>query len=170
MHDTERHAKAAIGEVWRRRQHQLPEAQAQVRQAAFEIIRHGHIATHERLQNRIELTNETLYDALSQLHAQGLIVHDPQRGGVVGAYGLSLQPTPHVLELGAIRLYTWCAFDAVGIPAGLQADAAVRGQCFHCQQELRVRYEIGQVADVSAPALQVWIAVPDRQRSAVGET
>jgi hypothetical protein len=156
--------------MWRQRLHQIPEAQIQVRQAAFEIIRRGDIATHERLQHRVELTNETLHDALSQLHAQGLIVHDPQRGGVVAAYGLSLQPTPHVLELGAVRLYTWCALDAVGIPAGLQEDAAVRGQCFHCQQELRVRYDAGQVAHVSAPALQVWIAVPDQQRSAAGET
>ena len=170
MHDTERHDKAAICEVWRRPKQQLPEAQAQVRQAAFEIIRRGYIATHECLQNRVELANETLHDALSQLHARGLIVHDPQRGGVVGAYGLSLQPTPHVLELGAVRLYTWCALDAVGIPAGLQEDAAVRGQCFHCQQELRVRYDAGQVAHLSASTLQVWIAVPDRQRSAVGET
>ncbi|MDH3604880.1 MAG: hypothetical protein OEU26_35190, partial [Candidatus Tectomicrobia bacterium] len=100
MHDTERQDKAAICEVWRRRKHQLPETQAQVRQAAFEIIRRGHIATHERLQNRVKLAHETLGDALSQLHTRGLIVHDPQRGGVVGAYGLSLQPTPHVLELG----------------------------------------------------------------------
>ena len=170
MHDTDRHDKAAICEVWRRRKHELPEAQAQVRQAAFEIIRRGHIATHERLQTHVELTNEVLHDALSELHTRGLIVHDPQRGGVIGAYGLSLQPTPHVLELSAVRLYTWCAFDAVGIPAGLQENAAVRGQCFHCQQELSVKYDAGQVAHVSAPDLQVWIAMPDRQRSAVGET
>ena len=170
MHDTKGHDKTAICEVWRRRKRQLPEAQAQVRRAAFDIIRRGHIATPERLQNRVELSNETLHDALSQLHTQGLIVHDPQRGGVLGAYGLSLQPTPHVLDLGAVRLYTWCALDAVGIPAGLQEDAAVRGQCFHCQQELRVRYDAGQVAHFSTSTLQVWIAVPDRQRSAVGET
>jgi hypothetical protein len=170
VHNAERLGKAAICEVWRRRKHQLPEAQAQVCQAAFEIIRRGYIATHDRMQNRVELANETMRDALRQLHARGLIVHDPQRGGVVGAYGLSLQPTPHVLELDAVRLYTWCALDAVGIPAGLQEDAAVRGQCFHCQQELRVRYHAGQVTHVSAPALQVWIAVPDRQRSAVDET
>jgi hypothetical protein len=170
MHNTERQDKAAIGEVWRRRKRQLPETQTQVRRAAFEIIRRGHIATLERLQNRVALADETLREALNQLHRRGLIVHDPQRGGVVAAYGLSLQPTPHVLELGAVRLYTWCALDAVGIPAGLQENAAVRGQCFHCQRELRVTYDAGQVSHVSAPALQVWIAVPDRQRSAVGET
>jgi hypothetical protein len=41
--------------------------------------------------------------------------------GVVGALGLSVEPTRHELLVGDIARYTWCALDALGVLAALGA-------------------------------------------------
>jgi alkylmercury lyase len=50
-------------------------------------------------------------------------------GGVVAFAGLGLRPTPHALHVGDRALFTWCAWDALFLPALLGATARVRSTC-----------------------------------------
>lgn len=51
---------------------------------------------------------------------------------LTGAVGLTLTPTRHALVLDGVALHTWCAIDALGIPAALGADATARSTCAFC--------------------------------------
>jgi Alkylmercury lyase len=67
---------------------------------------------------------------LAGLDQQGRIRRD-QSGAVTGSHGLSLTPTPHELLLEdhngqEQRYWTWCAWDAVGILAALDASGRIR--------------------------------------------
>jgi alkylmercury lyase len=69
-------------------------------------------------------------EALTLLDHQGRIRRD-QAGAVTGSHGPSLTPTPHELLLEhpntrAQRYWTWCAWDAVGILAALDASGRIR--------------------------------------------
>lgn len=46
-------------------------------------------------------------------------------GRVVAFGGLDLEPTPHAMTVGGIRLHTWCAWDTLFVPLVLGVDAAV---------------------------------------------
>src|SRR5437879_7838457 len=46
-------------------------------------------------------------------------------GRVTGVAGLSVVPDRHLIEVGSRRLWTWCAYDALGILGALSAD----GRC-----------------------------------------
>jgi hypothetical protein len=86
-------------------------------------------------------------------------------GRVVGAAGLSLEPLrQHRLRLRGRAFWTWCAIDAVGIPAALGEDAAVETTCHHCGAPARLELRGGEVADAGHADVRLWNAahVPGR--------
>lgn len=83
-----------------------------------------------RLAEALERQPERVEQTLALLDRQGRIQRD-QTGAVTGSHGLSLTPTPHTLLLerpnGRERRYwTWCAWDALGILAALDASGRIR--------------------------------------------
>lgn len=159
----------ALRQTWQQRR-QLSEVQERVLREAFQLIRAECVATVVALEARTGLSSEEVHAALGDLQAEGRIVHEADAGGVVGAFGLSLLPTPHLLVLDGRQLYTWCALDATGIPAGLAMDATVRSQCCTCQQQLTIAYSAGTVTQARPTALCLWVATPEVGHSVVGDT
>ena len=52
--------------------------------------------------------------------------------------------TPHRIEHERGVVHTWCAFDAIGIPAALGINAAAVTSCPACGNELRVSLTLGE--------------------------
>jgi hypothetical protein len=65
------------------------------------------------------------------------------QGVVVGVHGLAARPTPHRIEHAGGVVHTWCALDAIGIPAALALDAAAVTTCPACGAALRVTFDAG---------------------------
>ena len=65
-------------------------------------------------------------------------------GRVVGVHGLVARSTPHRIEHERGVVHTWCAFDAIGIPAALGINAAAVTSCPACGNELRVTLTLGE--------------------------
>ena len=101
---------------------------------------------------------------------QGLIVVEPDSGRVVGSWGLSLVPTDHRLHIQGRELHTWCALDAVGIPAGLGEDASVASRCHQCGAPVSVEMTAGQIACSEPADVQVWLVADQVGHSVVGFT
>ena len=79
-------------------------------------------------------------------------------GTVVGAHGLTLLPTRHTLTIGNAELYTWCALDAIGIPAAAAEDARVVTTCGWCEQTLTITVVAGTPADDGAGVV-LWLPI-----------
>ncbi len=90
-------------------------------------------AEHLRLRGRIELS------------ADGLLV---------AVHGLCRGPTPHQIEHRDGAVNTWCALDAIGIPAALGIDGYARTGCPICQRRLAVRLAAGEPEPV--PGAVLW--------------
>ncbi len=54
---------------------------------------------------------------------------------IIGFFGLNLNKTAHSLEVDDTMLYTWCAWDALFIPALLDKTVKVRSTCPVTKQE-----------------------------------
>lgn len=160
--------KLEICDIWRERRQRQSDLQERLRREAFEWLRAGRAATDVLLGQAVGLPPEQVEQELAPLADQGLIIRDAE--GIVGIYGLTLRPTAHRLQLDGQPLFTWCALDAVGIPAGLETGADIEAQCFHCAEPVQVTLQAGRVTTASSADLCIWLTRPETGRSAVGET
>ena len=112
---------------------------------------------------------EDVCRTLESLAAKGLVVLAPT-GEVVGSAGLSLAPTPHRLRIQGQHLYTWCAEDAIGIPAALGADAEVASACACCGEPIAIEIRAGHLVRSAPAGVQLWLAEAEVGRSLVGCT
>lgn len=76
-------------------------------------------------------------------------------GRLSGVHGLVARPTAHRIEHSEGAAHTWCALDAIGIPAALGIDATAVTHCPTCSTELRVVLHDG--APVDLPDYRLWI-------------
>lgn len=93
--------------------------------------------------------------SLDALATAGQIDRD-ESGRVVGSAGLTISDGPHALLLGDHRYRTWCAFDAIGIPAALGWDAEIETACAVCGRTISVKMTAGLAPDGAAAKL--WLS------------
>jgi hypothetical protein len=96
-------------------------------------------ADHLRARGRIELSDD---------------------GRVIAIHGLSRRPTRHRIEHDGGFVNTWCALDAIGIPAALAIDARALTQCPTCGRELSVTLIRGE----PQPLPEVVLRYPENRR------
>ena len=88
---------------------------------------------------------------------------------IVAAHGLSLVPArQHRLTMRGRRFWTWCAIDAVGIPAGLDEHALVETTCHQCGTEVRLELHGATVVQASHPDARIWEAARLQGRGTAG--
>jgi alkylmercury lyase len=129
----------------------------------FQRLLDGHATRPDGLAGALGMTPAVVAVAVDRLVERGTIAVDPETGDVVGARGLSLGETPHRLTLNGRRLYAFCAVDAVGIPAALEADARVESRCHGCGAAVSVTLNKGIVTE-APPGVLVWAAERDLTR------
>jgi hypothetical protein len=144
----------------------LTDAEAAVRRAAFRAIRGGAAPDAAALAGTTGLDERTVEAAVASLTRKGQAVVDPA-GRVVGSAGLSLAPARHRLRLGDRELHTWCAIDAVGIPAALGAHAVAATACPTCGRAIQVELRGGRARPDQA--LRAWLPRRDRCASVIDE-
>ena len=80
-------------------------------------------------------------------------------GRVDGIAGLTTRPTKHTLTIDGHERHTWCAFDAVGIPAALGLDAIVATPCGYCSEPIDLRFQAGRTGPAESWG---WLPALDR--------
>ena len=118
---------------------ELSEAEAEVRRAAFRSIRTGGAPDALELARVTGLDAATVEGAVGSLVRKGQAVVDTA-SRVVGSAGLSRVPARHQLRLGDDELHTWCAIDAIGIPAALGVDAVASTACPTCSRSIELEF------------------------------
>ena len=97
---------------------------------------------------------------LRRLDAAGRIRLNAE-GHVLGSVGLSVAPAAHELWLGSRRLWTWCAYDVVGIVGALGADAQSLSRSPATGAPIRLQFAAGR-----PPATPVVVFLPDDRGTA----
>ena len=121
---------------------ELPDDVIVIRRVAFSALRQYERIDQDELARRSGFDLAAVRAALDWLENAGLVELDAH-GRVAGISGLTLQPTRHRLTLDGESLFTWCAIDAVGIPAALSLGAEVVTACGHCGAVIEVVIDHG---------------------------
>lgn len=93
-----------------------------VARAAYQILGRGAPASDDAVASASGLPVAEVRGLLELW--PGVFRDDADR--TIGFWGLSLSETPHSLDINATRLFAWCAWDTLFLPAVLGADAVVR--------------------------------------------
>ena len=93
-----------------------------------------------------------LDEAVAHLRAGGRIEVAPD-GRLLAVHGLSRRLTRHRIEHRGGGVNTWCALDAIGIPAALGIDARAITTCPSCDRELIVTLVSGRPVPLAAAVL-----------------
>jgi alkylmercury lyase len=139
---------------------------------AFQLLlADGRAVSPTRLAEALAAAPGRVDHALALLDRQGRIRRDPT-GAVAGSHGLSVTPTQHELllerESGQERRYwTWCAWDAVGILAALDASGQVRSTSPASGAPVLVDFDHGHPRN-GEPKLVVFFAATDCCTPATG--
>lgn len=141
-----------------------------VRIAAFQGLLRGAAVDRAVLVRSTGLDPQRVFAVVDDLVRRGSVVVEPGTSRVVGAGGLSLVPTDHRLYMRGRELFTWCAWDAVGIPAALSEDATVSSSCGQCGGPVRVELQAGRVVRADPPTTLLWLRPNEPGRSVVGFT
>jgi alkylmercury lyase len=141
-----------------------------IRKAAFHAILAGEAIDCAGLVATTGFAPEKVDALLDELTGRGLAVVEPDSGRVVGSWGLSAAPTDHRLHIRGRTLYTWCAEDAVGIPAGLGEDASIASRCHQCGAPVNVEMVAGRVSRAVPSNVRLWVTAGEVGRSVVGCT
>jgi len=94
-------------------------------------------------------------------------VRRDQHGRVEAFGGLSLRPTKHRLEVRGRRLYTWCAWDTLFLPALLDDQAQVESTCPMTGTEVRLTVTPDRV--LAARPEDVCVSFPPPEQTTTDE-
>jgi hypothetical protein len=114
----------------------MPDATLAVRRAAFRQLLSGRAMAIEEVAAEAGLAGDTAREAADLVASVGMAEID--EGTIIGMDGLTTRRTRHRLVLGGVGLWTWCAYDIVGIAAALGADAVGSTRCGACGREIEV--------------------------------
>jgi alkylmercury lyase len=87
-------------------------------------------------------------------------VHRDRQARVVAFGGLGVTPTPHRFEVAGRRLYTWCAWDTLFLPALLGQEARVESACPVTGTEVRLTVGPDGAHAAQPPSLRVSFPAP----------
>lgn len=130
---------------------------------AFRAILDGRPATLAELPEAAGLSPAVAHAAAQRLAERGIFAVEPETGEITGARGLSLGETSHRLIIGGHQRYAFCAVDAVGIPAALEANAMIESHCHHCRRPLRLTLTDGVVTEAPRGTV-IWAVERDLDR------
>lgn len=145
----------------------LAPAEQSIRLAAFYRILEGGNPSVDELGFLVGMPSEHVRMHIRGLVQRGILVTDEQ-GTVVGSHGLSLIPTQHSLTINGQSLFTWCAADAVGIPAALGTDAKIESSCFQCKKPIEITFDNGRVRYSNQVDIRIWVVEADLGKPIVG--
>lgn len=78
---------------------------------------------------QISVASGVACDAVQEMLGKWHGVDRNPHGAVIGFWGLTISDTKHRLRIRGRQLYTWCAWDALFLPALLDSPALVESAC-----------------------------------------
>lgn len=114
----------------------MPEATLAIRKSAFRFLQRGRPVQIAEAAEAAGLTVDIARQAAELVASVGMAELDGPT--IVGMDGLTTRQTQHQLKLNGVTLWTWCAYDIVGIAAALKANGNGKTRCGMCRQTIEV--------------------------------
>lgn len=144
-----------------------PHEEQVLTRAAFRVLTAGRAPSLAELAKTLSQSPEEIKQILRTMDAQGLATLEGDH--VTGIGGLSLVLASHALQWNSRLYWTWCALDAIGIPAALGGMATVTSRIVPDGTAVTLTFKNGEWIDRD-PTLGIRLAMPQVARLLCGGT
>jgi mercuric reductase len=154
---------------WADRWAGLDEAQDRTRRAILNAYpRIGRAPSINELALSTGIAPDQVHGLIIKLAARDMVVLDPDRATLVGAYPFIDRETEHRVQLDENILHAMCAIDALGAGAMLSTDTVIESVCRSCGVPIRIgtRDRGLSLADNTPIEAVVWTGVQYADRCA----
>jgi hypothetical protein len=110
------------------------------------LVEHGLPPTAERTATTLGIEPDEAWAAYERLDERHALVLDPETRDVRMAFPFSGIPTPFRVRAGGRSYWANCAWDMLGIPAALHANAVVEAEYAEDGSEARLSVEGGRLS------------------------
>ncbi len=118
----------------------------EVRHTVYDVtMREGVPPSAARVAETLGTTRESVMASFLRLAEARMLVLQPG-GEILMAGPFSAVPTPFEVSVSGYSCYANCIWDALGIPAMLDADAVVHTNCADCGERATIRVTGGEVS------------------------
>ena len=97
------------------------------------------------------LTHHSVQQAFQLLAKQDLIVLDVEQQMIMGAYPLSYEVTPHIVEVNGHAINAMCALDALSVAPMFEVATRIKSSCAISCEPVSIRMHGEQVESLDAP-------------------
>jgi mercuric reductase len=80
-----------------------------------------------------------LASTLRTLGENDLVVLNADGKSVVGAYPVTIEQTPHMIQVGANTIYAMCALDAVSVAPMFDTEVTIKSQCYVTAEPVEIQ-------------------------------
>jgi hypothetical protein len=101
--------------------------------------------TINELAQRLGMSSDGVRESLERLASARALVLQRESREVLMANPFSAVPTPFAVHAGGRLYYGNCIWDALGIPAMLQADARIESSCGCCGEAMSLSVQDGKL-------------------------
>lgn len=112
----------------------LDAAGERIARTLYQLLARGQPVAPQALADAAGADPETIAATLGGWHG----IHRDASGAVTGFWGLTLDATPHRLEVAGRTLHAWCAWDTLFLPSLLETTAEVASLCPATGTEVRL--------------------------------
>ncbi len=140
---------------------QLSPAEQSVSMVLYQLLINGKPVSTRDIANKTGLI-ELEIDKI--LNRWGSEVLRNDNTDIIGFFGLSLSKTAHILEVEGRKLYTWCAWDTMFIPALIDKTVKVVSTCPVTKQEINLTISSSGVLSINPERTVVSLIAPDTEK------
>jgi len=119
-----------------------------VRRAAFRELLSGQAVPITEVAASAGMSIEAARRAVRDVASVGMVEADETT--IIGMDGLTTRQTQHGIVIGGVQLWTWCAYDIIGIAAAMETTATGSTRCGACGRHIDVIIKDGQSKDSGA--------------------
>lgn len=128
--------------------------------ATYRVLAHGLPASLEEIG---AAADSTPAEVERRLGAWPAVFRDPE-GRVIGFWGLTVnEMPPHELQVDGVKLWAWCAWDTLFLPARLGAVLEVRSVCPITGATVELRVASDHIESVVPDSVVVSFLSPERR-------
>jgi len=120
------------------------------------LIYKGRVLNTQELESLVGLSN--IASSLQILAGKDLIVIDEDGWTPVGAYPVTLEPTPHKILVNKNQIFAMCALDALAVAPMFGLSAIIESNCHVSETNIRIVVENDVIAS-SAPSRDLMLGI-----------
>lgn len=138
-----------------RQSRHVPALQALHRAVITSLVVHGRPPSRTEVAAR--LGEQQVDAALALLGNDDLIVLSADRRDILGAYPVTSEATPHILEVNGHTIYAMCALDALAVAPLFDCAVHIRSQCRVTGEAITISQKGEHIVDTPPVTLRVGV-------------